>query len=445
MKLKKRHEFSRLGFIMAAAGSAVGLGNILTFPSQVANHGGAAFVLVYILLTIFIVYPALIAEVTIGRYSRSNLVDVFKTIPKARKWSFLGFFGLVSISLMLAWYGILGGWIVNYFIKSSASITSWKLLENNMQSNSMTIKVIGTTIFFIMTTFIITAGLKKGIEAWSKFLMPLLLALLLGLIIYVATLEGAFRGWAVYLIPDFAKCADIQLWVSALGQAFFSASLGVGVMLIYGSYLSKEQSIMRVGAWVLIFDFTVAFLAGLLIIPALYAAEAGGQEIFDGQGKLIGGLEILFDTLTSLFGGLGITGHFMLATFFLLLIIAALTSSISMLEVPVSYIVDREYMSRKKASWLVGILCWCISLGLLFNYELLFGWVVKFTTSYMQPGVSIIYCILAGWLLQRNQLAQELEQGSGGSKEAYLLKILPFFFKYIVPSAVTIILISQLV
>ncbi len=421
---------------MAAAGSAVGLGNIWGFPSRVANNGGAAFVLVYLIFTLLIVYPALLAELAVGRHTRSNPVNAFHKIKGGEKYAFLGFLGLICHGLILSFYSVVGGWIVAHFCRSLLFIfggDSWAdFLDKGLYCD-----LCCTSLFFLATIGIVVGGLHNGIERWAKILMPLLILLLLCLIGYVLTLEGASQGVRVYLVPDFSKVFDVDLMIKAMGQAFFSASLGGGAMLVYGSYLSEEQKLIQVGAYVLLFDFCIAFLAGLLIIPAMYAAkEIDGIAIFDEKGGLLGGSNIALEVLPALFGTMGIGGHLAMAAFFLLLSVAALTSSISMLEVQVAYATDNKWIDRKGASWLIGAGLWSVSLLLIFYFDLLFGIVIKVTTQYLQPGLNIIYCILLGWVLEKSELIKEFKKGAKIGAHGKLLKILPIFFKYIIPLAV---------
>jgi len=428
---------------MAAAGSAVGLGNIWSFPTQVASNGGAAFLFVYIILTAVLAFPALIAEIAIGKHTRTNLVDAFSKIKGAHFMRPVGYIGLICITLILSFYSIIGGWMVVYLLKSLAAFCQFTALASLFEQQSTLANIIGTSIFYLMTILIITAGMKDGIEAWSKKLMPLLVVVLIGLIFYVATLDGALQGFRHYLVPDFSKIFHFPIFMSALGQAFFSASLGVGVMIVYGSYLKKDHSIIRVGSMVLLFDFLIAFLAGLLIIPAMYAASASGANILDSNGILIEGKDLVFQILPALFASVGVYGQLVMAFFFLLMLIAALTSSISMLEVPVSYGVDKNFTSRKNISWIVGLVCWGFSMVITAKFELLFGLIIKITTQYLQPLGSVGYAILGGWFLKRSDLALTLLQGNDQPIALFFLTIFRFFLRFVIPFVVIAILIQQ--
>lgn len=270
--------------------------------------------------------------------------------------------------------------------------------------------------------------------------MPTLLFLLICLVVYVLTLEGAMVGLKKYLLPDFSKILDAQLFTSALGQAFFSLSLGVGSMLVLASYTSKKENIVRLGRLVTLSDVGIAFLAGLLIIPAMYAAAASGAEIFDASGNLISGPNLIFHVLPALFDTMGPVGIGLSAVFFFLMVIAALTSTISMLEVPVSYAVDNRQIPRPKASMLIGLIFWAVSMIIVFNFELLFNFVVSATTQYIQPFLGLCICIFVGWVMNRDALIGEIKQGNPGIENTFFMKIWPFFVRYIAPILILIIL-----
>ena len=337
-----RGEFSsRFGFLMAAAGSAVGLGNIWGFPTNAATNGGAAFLFTYLLLALVLAYPALMAELIIGRHSRSNAVTALQLISvgdKSRYLGFLvGFLGIVTVTLILSFYAVISGWMFALFVEPVARVFGLTSIAEWLESDSTERNVIALVLFMLLTISIINAGVQDGIEKWARRLMPALITILIALSLYVFTLPGAREGLQAYLIPDFTRVASAELLVDAMGQAFFSLSLGVGTMLVYGSYLSKEENLPVIGGLVALLDVGIAVLAGLLILPAMYVALESGVEIFDGQGNLIAGPRLIVSVLPNLFGTMGGIGLFVAFSFFALMTIASLTSSISMLEVPVSY------------------------------------------------------------------------------------------------------------
>ena len=353
-----RGEFSsRFGFLMAAAGSAVGLGNIWGFPTNAASNGGAAFLFAYLLLAFALAYPALMAELIIGRYARANGVTALRKIatgPKSRLFgSFVGGLGIVTVSFILSFYAIVSGWMLAFLLQPVAQVIGLTALADWLVVDGVVRNSLFVVVFMLLTIFIISAGVKEGIEKWATRLMPSLVLILVLLIVYVFTLPGAMEGLRAYLVPDFSVFARPGLLVSAMGQAFFSLSLGVGTMLVYGSYISKSENLPVIGSLVALLDVGIAVLAGLLILPAMYVALASGVEIFDAQGGLIAGPGLIISVLPALFDSMGAVGGFVAFAFFALMAIASLTSSISMLEVPVSFVVESKGVAglRQRYYW----------------------------------------------------------------------------------------------
>ena len=376
--MSARGEFSsRLGFVLAAAGSAVGLGNIWGFPSQVAQNGGAAFVLVYLILAFFLAYPVLMAELIIGRATRANVVDALGAITQSKAGRYVGLWGALTASLILSFYAIVAGWMLAYFVESTLSLVTDKPGLTWFVDFSFSRNWFFCLLFLSFTAAIVTGGVRQGIEKWSVRLMPTLVILIVALIIYVSLQDGAIDGWRAYLIPDFSKVTDPELLISAMGQAFFSMSLGVGTMLVYGSYIAKSENLPALGASVALVDIGVAVLAGMLIIPAMYVAQANGVAIFTESGTLIEGDALIFNVLPSLFASIGPIGVVIASVFFALMSIAAVTSSISMLEVPVSYLVEDKAVSRTKAVWVMTLVILGISTVIIANFGDLFGLVIR--------------------------------------------------------------------
>jgi len=296
----------------------------------------------------------------------------------------------------------------------------------------------------MLTIFIIRSGVENGIEKWSKRLMPLLITLLIILIIYVMTLDGAMEGLNAYLNPDISRVLEPELLISALGQAFFSLSLGTSVMVIYGSYISKKENLVTLGAQVTLIDVSIAFLAGLLIIPAMYVAQAQGVTIFAEDGSLINGSNLVFTVLPSLFDGMGAIGLFVGFAFFILMSIAALTSSISMLEGPVSYVVERHDMARGKATTLIGLGILVLSIIIVLNIEVMLDMVAMLATQYGQPVIAMLCCVFVGWIWQRNDLLNEIKQGHQEVENTLFWKVWPWYTKFICPTAIAIVFIHTL-
>jgi len=427
---------SNVGFLMAAAGSAVGLGNIWGFPTKAAGNGGAAFVVVYLFLAFMLAYPALMAELTIGRHARHNMVQALRGIstgPVSRFFANLaGFGGIVVASLILSFYAIVAGWMVAYLAEPFASLFGASGATEWLTGNSAARNLTFTAIFSGMTMLIIAAGVEKGIERWSTLLMPSLIILLLLLIVYVLTQPGALTGLEVYLMPDFSYLSP-KLLITAMGQAFFSLSLGVGTMLIYGSYLSRQESLPRLGALVTLIDVGIAFTAGLLILPAMYVAQEAGTQIFSETGELIAGPGLILQVLPALFDSMGTTGLFVAIAFFALMVIASLTSSISMLEVPVAFTIENLGAPRRIATPLVGLLIFAISSVIIFNFDALFGLVVSISTEYGQPLLGVALCVFAGWIWRRDQLLAELKKGHEHIEQTLFWKIWPWYVRIVCP------------
>lgn len=439
---------SRLGFIMAAAGSAVGLGNIWGFPTQTASNGGAAFVLVYLILAFFLAYPAFMAELLIGRYGQANAVTSMQKMSRTlwqKRFAFIvGFGGIICAALILSFYGILAGWMMSYAFEPLARLANLTDAANWFISQSLARNLLFTALFMLLTITIIRRGVEQGIEKWSKRLMPMLIGLLIVLIIYVFTLEGSHEGFVAYLNPDISRVLEPDLIISALGQAFFSLSLGTSVMVIYGSYIAKKENLVTLGAQVTLIDVSIAFLAGLLIIPAMYVAQAQGVAIFAEDGSLISGSNLVFTVLPSLFSGMGTIGLFVGFGFFVLMTIAALTSSISMLEGPVSFVVERHNIQREKATTYIGIAIFVLSTIIVANISFMLDFVAILATQYGQPIIAMLCCVFVGWIWHRNEILAELKQGHEAVETSFFWKIWPWYTKFVCPSAIAIVFFHSL-
>ncbi|MEP4148099.1 MAG: sodium-dependent transporter [Halioglobus sp.] len=433
-----RGEFSsRFGFVMAAAGSAVGLGNIWGFPTQAASNGGAAFLLVYLALAFTLAYPALMAELIIGRHAHANAVSALRLISPTnlvRKIGVTtGVVGFVVASLILSFYAIVAGWMIAFCLSSLVGLMGMQGLSDWLTSFSLTRNIAFMLFFMALTITIISAGVRQGIERWSERLMPALLITLVLLVAYVLTLDGASDGLKIYLLPDFEKALSPKLIIAALGAAFFSMSLGVGTMLVYGSYISDKENLPVLGGMVTLVDISIAVLAGFLVLPAMYVALHNGVEIFNEAGALISEDTLIFTVLPELFRTMGIPGAVVSFTFFFLMSIAALTSSISMLEVPVAYTIEEHGVKRNTAVWVIGGVIAVISTIILLNFSTLFGFVVALTTRYSQPLLGFMLCLFAGWIMHRNTLLEELRKGNPEVEQSLFWKIWPWYVKFFCP------------
>lgn len=445
-----RGEFSsKAGFILAASGSAVGLGNIWGFPTNAAENGGGAFVLMYFLLAFCLAYPALMAELVIGRYTKANMVHALQAIAPGRLSKLLGkltgFYGILVASLILGFYSIVAGWMLAYFFEPVATLLGLETVASWLTSDSIVRNLVLCFLFLALTCSVIVAGVEEGIEKWSCRLMPALFLMMAGLIVYVMLQPGAISGLKLYLIPDFNQLLDPKLVVSALGQAFFSLSLGVGTMLIYGSYLRPEESLPTMGAIVTLVDSSIAFLAGLLVLPALFVAQQQGLSIYTESGSLIAGPDLIFQTIPALFKTMGTVGIWVAMAFFALMSIAALTSSISMLEVPVSFTIEHHATHRRSATWLIGAIIFACSSVIIINFDALFGLVVTLATEYSQPLLGLMICVFATWVWHRDLVLEEIRSGHPDVEQSLFWKIWPHYAKYCCPILILVLLAQSFI
>lgn len=444
-----RGEFSsKLGFLMAAAGSAVGLGNIWGFPTQVATNGGAAFLLVYLVLAFCLAYPALMAELIIGRHAKANSVEALRSIAgsgvTARVGVLTGYAGILVSCMVLGFYSILAGWMLSHTLASATEFVGLAGLSEWFATHSIPRSLTFTGIFMALTISIICGGVKNGIEKWCSRMMPSLLVILVLLIAYVLTLDGASDGVKAYLIPDFGRLTNPKLIIGAMGQAFFSLSLGVGTMLIYGSYISDRDNLVSLGRSVTLLDVGIAVIAGLLIIPAMYVAQHNGVQIYDADGNLIQSARLIFSVLPALFDTMGGIGAAVSFAFFVFMSVAALTSTISMLEVPVAYAVENHDAPRKRATVLIGVAIFMLSVVIILSAESLFNVIAVAATQYGEPMVGLMMCIFAGWVLHRNKLLEEIRKGNDNAEQGLFWKIWPTYVRYVCPIAILIVFIQSL-
>jgi NSS family neurotransmitter:Na+ symporter len=353
--------------------------------------------------------------------------------------------GLLTASMILSFYAIVAGWMLGF--AASYPLDAVGLTASSQWLVTFTVprNLSLMLIFMALTMAVVLGGVEDGIERWSRRLMPLLIATLIALALYVLTLEGALTGLSIYLLPDFGKVLSGDLLIDALGSAFFSLSLGVGTMLIYGSYLSNTENVPRLGAQVALLDVGIAVLAGFLILPAMYVADARGVAIFNEAGGLLSEDTLIFTVLPALFETIDTAGIFLATAFFILMSIAALTSSISMLEVPVAYLIERHHLSRGRATLLAGGIIAGFSALVVLNFGTLFGAVITISTRYGQPLLGILICIFAGWLWQRDALLQELRKNDVDAENRLFWRIWPMYVKWLCPVIIGIILIQSVV
>ena len=330
---------NKFGFIAAAAGSAVGLGNIWKFPFEVGKGGGSAFLIMYLVFCFVLCFPILVTEIAIGRRSQKSAAMAFRPLGHPN-WSVIGILGVFCGVVILSFYNVVAGWVLGYFVEMLLGNFD---IGDNFSAYINDIAEVGgyTLAFLIATGVIVSQGVTKGIEKASKLLMPILLVIIISLTIYALTLSGAKAGLTFYLVPDFSKI-NLNVIYRALGQSFFSLSLGLGALMTYGSYLSRKENIVSAAAMITLADVGIAFLAGLMIFPFVFSQGIQPE----------GGAGLIFMTMPGIFESMGPKlGIVIGASFFLLLAFAALTSTISLMELPVAYLVDKHKVKRKYAVW----------------------------------------------------------------------------------------------
>lgn len=433
---------SKLGFILAAAGSAVGLGNIWGFPTKVATEGGGAYLIVYLLCTFLIGYPVMVAELSIGRKSGKNPVGAFKALSKNKFFPLVGLWGVICGVMILSFYTVIAGWAFGFAFEEIFYYLGWTDAANWLTDTGNGPKnALIASVFMLGTIKIITGGVSDGIERATKLMMPLLIGIIVIMIGYVLTQDGAMNGVREYLLPDFSKITP-GLIFSAMGQAFFSLSLGMGALITYGSYLSKKENIPQAAAFVTLADVGIAFLAGLLILPAMYVAQAAGIEIFVGD-QLASSTNLVFQILPALFHTIGgAVGLILGVVFFLLLSIAALTSTISLLEVPVAFVIDEYQVPRKKAAWGVGLGVLVISIVVAFNTSLIGTFDGIFNNLGLPIG-GLLMCIFVSFVWKTDSALEEMNFGFDGIKQTLFAKVWPVFIWIICPAAIAYNIISN--
>lgn len=439
---EKRGSFSgKLGFVLASAGSAVGLGNIWRFPYLAAKYGGGIFLLVYIILAITFGFALMCAEIAIGRKTGTSAIGAYKQLDK--RFGFLGIISSLVPIIILPYYSVIGGWIAKYlttFISGSMASAAGDSFFDNFITSPVE-PIFWFLLYLGLTAIVVLFGVEKGIEKVSKFMMPVLVILTVFIAVYSMFMPGALEGVKYYLTPDFSKFSATTV-LAAMGQLFYSMSLAMGIMITYGSYMRKDVNLEGSVKQIELFDTGIAFFAGLMIIPAVFAFS-GGDESALGKGP-----SLMFVTLPKVFESMpagGVIG----TIFFLMVLFAALTSSISLMETIVSIFMDKLGLGRKKACIAVFLLC--VTLGLLstlgysiwsevkllgFQFLDFFDFI---SNSVIMPIVAFLTCILVGYVIKPKALIEEIEL-NGKFKRKTLFTVI---IKYIAPVCIVLILISS--
>lgn len=439
---------SKFAFVLAAAGSAVGLGNIWRFPTETGENGGAAFVVIYLICVIVVGLPIMLCELILGRRSQRNPVGAFDAIAPGTSWKAVGGMGVVTGLAILSYYAVVAGWTLGYVYKIIAGDFSGESDSaavagqfGEFVGNPVAV-IVCLVLFMALTVVVVAGGVRAGIERWTKVLMPVLFVMLVLLVIRSVTLDGAAEGLRFYLEPDLSQIT-LSTVIAALGQAFFSLSLGMGAMITYGSYLSKKEDLISAGVMVMIADTSVALLAGFAIFPALFTVE--GLEPTAGAG-------LIFVVLPNVFNQIPL-GMIFGAAFFGLLCIAALTSTVSLLEVVAAYLIDERGWSRLKATTLTGAFCTVLAIpsalsagasdsltriyqadgswkGFLDLFDTIFG-------NIMLVAGGLLIAIFVGWRMGLDQARDELEEGRGRFS---LFSLWAVLVKFVCPLALLMLL-----
>ena len=442
METNKKSSFSgRLGYVMAVAGSAVGLGNIWRFPYLAAKYGGGTFLLTYIILALTVGFALLVSETSLGRKTGNNPIKAYKMLG-AKKLKIGGWLNSIIPVLIVPYYCVVGGWVCKYlfeYLRGSSHLLTQDTYFSSFISSSLS-PAFWLIVFAVLTFIVVFKGVEKGIEKVSKVLMPILVAMAIFISVYGLMTPGAIEGLKYYIIPDFSNFS-IMTVIAAVGQMFYSLSIGMGILFTYGSYMKKEVDMEKAISQVEIMDTLIAFLAGLMIIPAVFA--------FSGKESLNAGASLMFITMPKVFDSLQL-GGFIGLVFFLLVLFAALTSAISLMECSVATLMEQLHISRKKASFVMigemlllgipislgyGVLGWIQPLGMtLLDF---FDFV---TNSCMMPVAALSTVLLIIFVTKISTVSDEVKISSAFKRE----KIYNFVMKYICVPTLIVILLSYI-
>ena len=440
---------SKVGFILAASGSAVGLGNIWRFPYTAGVNGGALFVFFYLVSILLIALPVLIAETSLGRFTGKDPVGAFKAIKPKGPWKAVGYFGVLTGIMILSYYTMIAGWTLGYFIKSVTG--EFKRMSNpetaehvyNAFTANTGLQIVLLIAFMALTFYVVSRGVSSGIEKFSKILMPGLFVLMILLLVRALTLPGASKGVAFYMNPDFSKL-NARVIIGAMGQAFFSLSLGMGAMITYGSYLQKKENLPSATAWVAFFDTFIAIMAGFIIFPAIFSQ---GMNPAGGPGLVFNILPVIFAKIPGgfIFGPL----------FFLLLCIAALTSTVSLLEVATAYCVDEKKWNRKKSAILVSVITILVGIPSVLSYgdfkffkelpfiKISFFGLMDLMWSELALSIGAFFlAIFVGYIWKTSNALKEI---SRGTKHFKFAAIWSFSVKILCPILIILVLLGYVI
>ena len=450
--MKQREHFgSRFAVIAAMAGSAVGLGNIWRFPYVLGEYGGAAFILVYMAASLLVALPIFFAESVIGRRSRLDTYGAMRKLAPGTAWKWVGLLTILSPLLILSYYSVVGGWSVEFLFKALSFDFTGSASEEEVAGffgrfiSSTWQPLLSHTLFMALVAGVVLGGVKKGIERFSKVAMPLLFVLIVFIVVYSLTLPGSMAGVNYLLNPDFSRLTA-DAYAAALGQAFFSLSLGVGTVLTYASYVKKEENLVASGVGTAVCDLLFAIIAAFAVMPAVFAAGIAPES---GPGLVFQTLPFIFNKMGE---GMPLVSAVVSTIFFLTILAAALTSAISMLEVGVAFLVDEKGMKRRTATlvlalstWLVGVLC-SLSFGSLSGIKLLglsfFDFLDTLCSDWLLPLGGLVFTVFVGWWMSKADVRDELT--NGGTCNVKLFRGVYFLMRYLAPVGIVLVFLSNI-
>lgn len=459
MDNKKQASFSgSLGFVLAAAGSAVGVGNIWRFPYLAAQDGGGLFILIYLILVLTFGFTLLTTDIAIGRKTKKNAWDAFGFIHP--KWNFLGKLTFLVPTLIMTYYAVIGGWVTKYavtYMTGQGDIAASDSFFTDFITAPVA-PIIFMLIFLSITAFIVYAGVDKGIERFSKFVMPILLLMIIGIALFSLTLthtdslgnvRTGLEGLAIYLIPNFDGLTFsrfLKILLDAMSQLFFSLSVSMGIMITYGSYVKKDVDLNQSIRQIEFFDTGVALLAGMMIIPSVY--------VFSGLDGMASGPSLMFVSLPKVFHAMGPLGSIVGLAFFIMVAFAALTSCVSIMETLVATCMNIFKTSRKKMSLIIGMIFALAAMMICFGYNILYfelplpngqmGQLLDvmdyISNSFLMPLISFLTCIFVGWIIKPTWIEEEMEYNGSTFKRK---KLYSFMIRYIAPCIMAILFLQS--
>lgn len=433
----------KIGFVMAAAGSAVGLGNLWRFPYLAAKYGGGNFLLIYLILTVTFGFSLMVTEIAIGRKTGKSVLNAYGALNK--KYKFIGYLTAIVPVLIFPYYCVIGGWVIKYFVAYGSGEAQLAAGENYFTGfiTQTTQLIVYLLIFIIATAIIVVLGVQKGIENFSKILMPLLIILTVGIAIYGLTVPGALDGFVYYFKPDFSKFT-FEAILAAVGQLFYSLSLAMGIMITYGSYMKKEENIESCVRQIEIFDTGIAFLAGLIVIPAIFTFPNVEQSLSSS------GPGLMFVVLPKVFNNMPL-GNIIGTAFFVLVFFAAITSSISLMETIVAMVEEKTGWKRSTICIIVVIISIALALPSTLGFGMWSG-ITLFGMSFLDffdfisntvlmPVVALLTCIFVGYVLKPEVIADEISI----SEEFKSRKLYNVTIRFIAPAFLLLILLTSLI